>query len=143
MSSGKPAHAHRKNSVTVPLGGLNATNQNFARSLRFNNKSESQKDEWHEQLLAEDSRANVNSDNERLSASQLRRAELMKLRQSLRHGNTVQFDGGNSVSVKGDDLVGMVTLDDGSALQVSEVINLYRKNQESAKFDIRRKQVCI
>ena len=36
----KMSHAHRKNSVTVPLGGLNATNQNFAKSLRFNNKSE-------------------------------------------------------------------------------------------------------
>ena len=48
------SHAHRKNSVTVPLGGLNATNQNFAKSLRFNNKSENEKDEWHDQLLAED-----------------------------------------------------------------------------------------
>ena len=57
------SHAHRKNSVTVPLGGLNATNQNFAKSLRFNNKSENEKDEWHDQLLAEDSNATVNSKN--------------------------------------------------------------------------------
>ena len=126
------SHAHRKNSVTVPLGGLNATNQNFAKSLRFNNKSENEKDEWHDQLLAEDSNATVNSKNERLTASQLRRAELMKMRQSLRRGiGNGSFDsGGNGGSLNADDLAGNVTLDDGSSLQVSEVINLYRKNQE-------------
>ena len=126
------SHAHRKNSVTVPLGGLNATNQNFAKSLRFNNKSENEKDEWHDQLLAEDSNATVNSKNERLTASQLRRAELMKMRQSLRRGgDNGSFDsGGNGGNLNADDLARNVTLDDGSSLQVSEVINLYRKNQE-------------
>ena len=58
-----------------------------------------------------------------MSALQLRRAELKSLRQSLRRGTS----GSNSAE---DISVGSVVLDDGSSLQVSEVINLYRKNQE-------------
>ena len=107
--------------MTVPLGGTNASNQHFAKSLRFNEKTETQKNEWHNQLLAEDSMDTTN--RQQMTASQLRRAELRSMRQSLRRGTS----GSNSA---GDISVGSVVLDDGSSLQVSEVINLYRKNQE-------------
>jgi hypothetical protein len=109
---------HRnKPRVAVPLGGFAASNQLFARSLRSSDLTTEQKEEFHASLIAEDAKQDRlrGSVSPWMSGTELRRKELLQLRQKIRSGE----DTSNDIAV----------LDDGSTMQVSEVINLYRKNQ--------------
>jgi hypothetical protein len=73
-------HRLRKSSVAIPVGGTNATNHHWASSLRSASYvPEEEKNELHNSLLEADHLSDMN-----LSASEIRRKQLMDLRKSLR-----------------------------------------------------------